>query len=98
MVEKKIKIFTGDTNLLNLFEKGLHPENQIKLVKDFLKSSPDIFSIITNSPFVAESFNRFGKEKGYKIECYFSDEMVLPEVMFEKFSKPFGTLIFGGEE
>jgi len=95
MAQKKIKIYTGDTKIENLFEKGLHPKNQIRMVENFLKTVTCDIKVYTNSPFIAEAFNKFGKEKDYAIECYFEDKKVLPEVMFDKFSKAFEGLVFG---
>lgn len=95
MVNKNIKIYTGDTEVKNLFEKGMHPINQIRMVINFLETAPCDVKVFTNSTHVAEAFNKFGKEKDYTIECYFEDKKVLPEVMFEKFSKPFEELVFG---
>ncbi len=95
---KKIKIYTGDTDAKYLFEKGLHPKNQIKKVIKLLEASPNNLSVFTNSPHVAEAFNKFGKEKNYTIECYFENEKVLSEIMFREFSKPFEELVFGDEK
>ncbi len=91
---KKIKIYTGDTNIKLLFENGLHPKNQIKKVISYLNSSPDIFSIFSNSAFVVEAFNKFGKVKGYKIDFFFNHKKMNAEKIFLEFSKPFEKLIF----
>ena len=97
---KLIEIYTGDTDVNKIFERGLHPENQIKAVISLLNTNLKIqhFSINTNSPFVAEAFNKFGKQKSYKIKFYFENKEVNSEYCFNKFSKPFENLIFGEEE
>ena len=96
-MDKIIKIYIGDTKIENLFEGGLHPRNQVKKVINFLETARQNISVLTNSVFVAESFNKFGKEKDYMIECYFENKKISKEEMFNKFSKPFETLIFGEE-
>lgn len=95
--EKLIEIHTGD-GLSDLFEGCLHPKEQVKEVIAFLKYSPDNLKINSNSIYVVESFNKFGKLKGYKIEFYFNGEKVNPEVVFKEFEKPFTNLIFGNEQ
>jgi len=91
----KIKIYTGNLKRKTFFEDGLHPKYQIEKVKKFLKTKKDLIKIHTNSPFVAEAFNKFGKEKGYNIEFYFNNKKVSADIVFDEFSKPFEQLIFG---
>ena len=89
-----IKIFTGSNPKQDLFELKLHPQSQIEKVRMDLKVKKAEYSIYTNSPYVTEAFNKFGKEKGYKILMYFDGEEMDPELIFEKFGKPFHNLIF----
>ncbi len=91
---KEIKIFTGNCNIDILYEQGLHPKNQIKKVIEDLKKDTNLHKIYTNSPFVAEAFNKYGKEKDYKIQTYFNNNKIKKEEMFHKFSEPFSKLIF----
>jgi len=90
---RTIKVYTGDTKE-ELFERGLHPISQVKKVKGLLSSSPSNIVVHTNSPFVAVALNKYGKEKNYAIEFYFENEKVLPEQVFDKFSKVLEKLIF----
>lgn len=94
MMNKMIKIFTGSNPKQDLFELKLHPQSQIEKVRMDLKVKKAEYSIYTNSPYVTEAFNKFGKEKGYKILMYFDGEEMDPELIFEKFGKPFHNLIF----
>ena len=94
---KKIKIYTGDVEREKLFERGFHPKTQIQKVFDLLNSSPNNLSIWTNSPYIVEAFNTFGKEKNYSLEFYFKNKKVPPVIVFNEFSKPFQKLLFGNQ-
>jgi len=94
---KKIKIYTGNIQIEKLFEKGLHPISQVEKVKDLLKSFPDDIAIYTNSPFIVEAFNKYGKEGNYVLEFYFENNKLPSEIVFGKFSKVFEGLLFGEE-
>ena len=91
---KIIKIYTGSNPKQDLYEQKLHPQSQVVKVQMDLKEEKDKYIIYTNSPFVAESFNKFGKKKGYKIIMFFDREEMNYELVFSKFSKPFEKLIF----
>ena len=91
---KTIKIYTGKLEGV-LFEENLHPKEQVIKVQKWLKDAIGDLTISSNSPFVVEGFNKFGKLKGYNLEFYFNGKKVNPEIVFEEFEKPFSDLIFG---
>ena len=91
---KIIKIYTGSNPKQDLYEQKLHPQSQTTKVQMDLKEEKDEYIIYTNSPYVTEAFNKFGKEKDYKIIMHFDGEEMEPTFVFEKFSKPFNQLIF----
>jgi len=69
-----IKIISGDFvpgHNNQLFEEHLHPKSQVEKVKKELEDEATGEKIVwTNSPFVAEAFNSYGKKKGYTIKFY----------------------------
>lgn len=64
---KTIKIYVGNNPKEELFEEKLHPISQIKKAKKELNKLKENYAIHTNTPYVTECFNRYGKEYGYKI-------------------------------
>jgi len=94
MTKKTIKLFSGNEKFAKLYEKGFHPETQVKKVKQHLDTLKTSLSVYTNSPFVSEAFNRFGKEKGFNVLFYYNKMRILADQYFNKMSKPFQALIF----
>ena len=91
---KIIKIYTGSNPKQDLYEQKLHPQSQVVKVIMDLKEEKEEYIIYTNSPIITEAFNKFGKRIDYKIIMYFDGEEMEPELIFDKFSKPFEKLIF----
>jgi len=94
---KTIKINIGDTQR-KVYEMGLSPKSQVKKVKINIKKLYMSYNIYTNSPYIVEAFNKFGKEKGYNIICFYDNKKVDLEEVFDNLSKPFEELVFGDEE
>lgn len=93
-MNKIIKIYTGSNPKSDLYEGKLHPENQIIKVRSDLKKEQNEYIVYTNSPFVVEAFNSFGREKDYKIIMFFDEIEMNSKNIFDKFSKVFEKLIF----
>ena len=95
---KWIKIFVGDDPIGAPFEEHLHPRSQIKKAEAALNKEKPNYVIYTNSVYVTEYFNKYGKQKGYKIVAYLNRTKTDLEKVFESFSEPFNKLVFDNEK
>ena len=93
-VIKTIKINVGSNPTSDLYEQKLAPDSQITKVQIDLKENKDEYIIYTNSVYVTEAFNKFGKQQGYEIIMYYDGTEMDKDKLFDKFSKPFEELIF----
>ena len=91
---KTIKIYVGDNPIKPLYEEKLHPISQLEKAKKDLNKSLNEYVIYTNSPYVTEYFNKYGKRKGYAIAVYYNNIQTDTVFIFTGFSKCFEHMIF----